>query len=160
MAQDIFLKLTGIDGEAMDASHAGEIEVLRWDWAISQPSGMHSGAGGGAGKCTVDDLVFEHYVDRATPNLVQHCLTGKHIDRAVLVVRKAGGRPLEYLKIAMEDVLITQVNPVYYNSMRVPREKVALSFARVFQEYVVQSASGGAAGTISTGYDIKGNKAI
>ena len=33
------------------------------------------------------DLTFEHYVDRATPNLIQYCLTGKHIGSAVLVMR-------------------------------------------------------------------------
>ncbi len=54
----------------------------------------------------VEDLTFEHYVDRATPNLIQYCLTGKHIGSAVLVMRKAGGKPLEFLKITMEDVLI------------------------------------------------------
>jgi type VI secretion system secreted protein Hcp len=71
---------------------------------------MHAGSGGGAGKCTVNDLTFEHYIDRASPNLIQYCLTGKHIDNAVLVMRKAGGKPLEYLKITMGDVLITKLN--------------------------------------------------
>jgi len=118
------------------------------------------GSGGGAGKCVVDDLTFEHYADRASPNLIQYCLTGKHIARAILVMRKAGGSPLEYLKITMEDVLVTQVSPVYYNTMRVPRERVGLSFSRIRQEYVVQNSSGGSAGTIGMGYDIKANAVI
>lgn len=160
MAQDIFLKLAGIDGEAMDASHTKEIEVLTWEWTVKQQANMHAGSGGGAGKCTVDDFVFEHYIDRATPNLVQHCLTGKHIASAVLTMRKAGGKPLEYLKLTMEDVLVTQVRPADNINMRAPREEVRLSFARVRQEYVVQNPSGGSAGTVSMGYDIKANKAI
>nr|WP_063801128.1 type VI secretion system tube protein Hcp [Burkholderia ubonensis] len=45
-----FLKLTGIDGESQDALHPNEIDVLTWDWSVSQQSTMHSGAGGGAGK--------------------------------------------------------------------------------------------------------------
>lgn len=160
MAQDIFLKLTGIDGEAMDAAHSKEIEVLTWEWTVKQQSNMHAGSGGGAGKCTVDDFVFEHYIDRATPNLVQYCLTGKHIASAVLTLRKAGGKPLEYLKLTMEDVLVTQVRPADNVNMRAPREEVRLSFARVRQEYVVQNPSGGSAGTVSMGYDIKANKPI
>ncbi|PCE30003.1 Hcp family type VI secretion system effector [Burkholderia ubonensis] len=160
MAQDIFLRLTGIAGESMDANHSNEIEVLTWYWSVSQQSNMHMGSGGGAGKCTVDDLTFEHYIDRATPNLVQYCLTGKHIERAVLVMRKAGDAPLEYLAITMEDVLITQVKPVSNTNMRVPREEVRLSFARVRQEYVIQNFRGGNAGAVSMGYDIKANKAI
>lgn len=79
MAHDIFLKIDGIEGEAEDATHKNEIEVLSWSWGVSQQSNMHMGSGGGAGKATVDDLAFEHYIDRATPNLVQYCLLGKHI---------------------------------------------------------------------------------
>lgn len=63
MAQDIFLKLPGIEGESTDRSHSNEIEVLTWTWSVSQQSNMHMGSGGGAGKCTVDDLTFEHYIE-------------------------------------------------------------------------------------------------
>jgi len=56
LAQDIFLKLTGITGESQDDKHTNEIEVLRWDWKINQQSSMHSGSGGGSGKATVNDL--------------------------------------------------------------------------------------------------------
>src|ERR1700737_604743 len=98
MAQDIFLKINGIDGESPDSSHKNEIEVKSWSWRISQQSNMHAGSGGGAGKATVEDLEFEHNIDRSSPNLMKYCLTGKHIDQAVLVVRKAGGNPLEHLE--------------------------------------------------------------
>ena len=69
MALDMFLKLTGISGESQDASHRGEIEVLDWIWLIEQQSTMHAGSGGGAGKAAICDLSFDHYVDRASPNL-------------------------------------------------------------------------------------------
>jgi type VI secretion system secreted protein Hcp len=159
MAQDIFLKINGIDGESQDSSHKNEIEVLAWDWSIEQQSTMHAGSGGGAGKATVSDLSFEHFIDRASPNLMKYCLTGKHINEAVLVVRKAGGNPLEYLKLTMTDVIVTKVSPKgsVDDEVRM-REKVALSFSRVKQEYVVQNAQGGSGGAVTAGYDIKGNK--
>ncbi|MBP0623605.1 Hcp family type VI secretion system effector [Cupriavidus consociatus] len=158
MAQDIFLKINGIDGESQDSSHKYEIEVLAWDWSIEQQSTMHAGSGGGAGKATVSDLAFEHYIDRASPNLMKYCLTGKHINEAVLVVRKAGGNPLEYLKLTMTDVIVTKVSPrgSVDDEVRM-REQVALSFSRVKQEYVVQNAQGGSGGAVTAGYDIKGN---
>lgn len=46
MAQDIFIKIEGIEGESRDFSHKGEIDLLRWDWSVSQPSNMHAGSGG------------------------------------------------------------------------------------------------------------------
>lgn len=159
MAQDIFLKINGIDGESQDSSHKNEIEVLAWTWDIKQQSNMHAGSGGGAGKATVSDLTFEHFIDRASPNLMKYCLTGKHINEALLVVRKAGGNPLEYLKITMTDVLVTKVSPSGSVLDEVSmRESVALSFAKIKQEYVVQNAQGGSGGAVTAGYDIKGNK--
>jgi type VI secretion system secreted protein Hcp len=158
MAQDIFIKINGIDGESQDSAHKSEIEVKSWSWEISQQSNMHMGSGGGAGKATVEDLQFTHLVDRASPNLMKYCLTGKHIDQAVLTVRKAGGSPLEYLKITMSDVLVTKVSPSGNNADNGITEVVRLSFAKVKQEYVVQNAQGGSGGAVTAGYDIKLNK--
>jgi type VI secretion system secreted protein Hcp len=160
MAQDIFLKINGIDGESADATHKGEIEVLSWSWEVAQQSNMHLGSGGGAGRATVKDLEFVHYIDRATPNLTQYCLTGKHIDEAKLVVRKAGGNPLEYIKFTMNDVLVTYVSPSgVSDSESRPTEMVRLSFSRIKQEYVVQNAQGGSGGAITATFDIKRNAA-
>ncbi|MGA7777845.1 MAG: type VI secretion system tube protein Hcp [Paraburkholderia sp.] len=158
MTQDIFIKINGIDGESQDASHKSEIEVFSWGWRVAQDSTMHAGSGGGAGKATVDDLSFEHLMDRASPNLMKYCLTGKHIDQAVLTVRKAGGNPLEYLKITMSDVIVTKVQPSGSNSENGIREQVRLSFAKVKQEYIVQNAQGGSGGAVTAAFDIKGNK--
>jgi len=126
MAQDIFLKLAGIKGESRDASHPDEIEVLAWDWSADQPSSTRSGAGSIEAKCTANDLTIEHYVDRASPILMLHCLKGNHIENAVLVARKAGCMPLEYLKITLDDVVITRINSVANFNMARPREEVQL----------------------------------
>jgi len=158
MAQDIFLKINGIDGESMDSGHKNEIEVLSWDWQVLQESNMHTGSGGGSGKATVKDLNFSHFVDRSSPNLMKFCLTGKHISEATLVVRKAGGNPLEYLKITMTDVVITNVLPGGSNTEDGVKEQVSLSFAKVKQEYTVQNQQGGSGGAVTAGYDIKQNK--
>lgn len=114
-----------------------------------------SGSGGDAGKATINDLGFVHQIDRASLNLMRYCLTGRHIPEAILYVRKAGGVPLDFLKITMGDVVITSVEPIcgagkYW-------EHVVLSFARVKQEYIVQSNIGGSAGTVTAAFDIKEN---
>ena len=91
MAQDIFLKLNGIDGESQDATHLNEIDIATWTWQISQDSAMMSGSGGGAGRSTVADISLTHKMDRSSPNLAKYCFTGKHIPEAILTMRKAGG---------------------------------------------------------------------
>jgi type VI secretion system secreted protein Hcp len=159
MAQDMFLKLDGVDGESQDAAHKDEIEVLEWHWSMAQSGAMHSGSGGGAGKAQVGDLEFSHHLDRASPNLMRMCLSGKHIPKAVLTVRKAGGQPLDYLKLTLEDVLVTRVQPrLQRGEADQGREEVSLSFAKVTQEYQVQNQQGGPGGTITAGYDLKRNQ--
>jgi type VI secretion system secreted protein Hcp len=160
MAQDIFIKINGIDGESQDSAHKNEIEVLNWSWEIVQESNMHMGSGGGAGKATVKDLGFVHYMDRSSPNLMKFCLTGKHIPEAILVVRKDGGSPLEYLRITMTDVVVTGVNPVGSSDEERVKERIGLSFAKVKQEYTVQNQQGGSGGAVTAAYDLKLGKEV
>jgi type VI secretion system secreted protein Hcp len=157
LAQDTFIKIDGIDGESQDATHKDEIDVLSWCWKVSQQSNMHKGSGGGAGKATVQDLTFEHFVDRASPNLVKYCLTGEHIIEARLTVRKAGGSPLEYIRIIMTDVIISHVHPAGGVYDEYIRETVSLAFSKVSQEYVIQNQQGGNGGTVAASFDIKRN---
>lgn len=159
MAQDMFIKIDGIEGESPDAVHTNEIQVLSWDWEVSQHTNMHSGSGGGSGKATVNDFTFTHYTDKASPNLLSYCLTGKHIKNVVFVVRKAGGNPLEYLTITFTDVLITLVNMSGTSEDEArPREVVKFSFTKVTQDYVMQNAEGSRSGVISATYDVKANQ--
>jgi type VI secretion system secreted protein Hcp len=158
MANDMFLKIHGIEGESEDASHQGEIDVIDWTWEVSQKSSVHMGAGGGAAKATVEDFQFSHFIDRATPNLTLYCLTGKHIDEVVFYVRKAGEKPLEYMTLTMHDAIVTKVaSQGQHHGEERPLERVRLSFARLKQEYVVQNAQGGSAGAVTATFDIKKN---
>ncbi|BFG72527.1 Hcp family type VI secretion system effector [Paraburkholderia terrae] len=151
MSNDVFLKINGISGESQDAKHPDDIEVLNWSWKMSQRSSMMTGSGGGAAKATVEDLVFFHNLDRASPNLMSYCLTGRRIPQAVLTMRKAGGVPFDFFRITMSDVIITGVE------MTAQHEHVRLSFASVRQEYLVQNAQGGSRGVVTGTFDIKAN---
>src|SRR6202043_4195331 len=110
MAVDMFLKLDGVKGESKDKAHTQEIDILSWSWGMSNSGSAHSGGGAGAGKVNVQDLSFTKWVDSATPKLALACCDGKHFANATLVVRKAGEKPVEYLKIKIEEVLITSIS--------------------------------------------------
>jgi type VI secretion system secreted protein Hcp len=88
---------------------------------------------------------------------MKYCLTGKHIETATLVLRKAGGTPLEFFKITMGDVIVTRVAPSLMTHMGNARESVNLAFARVKQEYTIQNQQGGSGGTVSMSFDIQKN---
>ena len=61
-----------IEGEATDEVHHGEIDVLAWRWGMNQSGSMHAGAGGGAGKVNIQDLLLTKYIDKSTPKLMLH----------------------------------------------------------------------------------------
>ena len=158
MAVDIFLKLDGIKGEAKDGKHKEEIDVLAWSWGMSQSGMGHVGGGAGSGKVNVQDVNFTHYIDVASPDLMLSCCTGKHLKDAKLTVRKAGGDPLEYLIVTMEDVIVTHVSTGGSHGEDRLTENVSLNFARVKVDYTEQTAGGGAGAKPKMGWDIAKNQ--
>lgn len=113
---------------------------------------------GGAGKATVADFCFTHYTDKSSPNLLSYCLTGKHINNIVFVIRKAGGEALEYVTITFTDAIITFVDMEGSSADETrPVEKVKFSFSKVTEDYVMQNSEGSKSGVISASYDVKAN---
>ena len=157
MAVDMFLKLGDIKGESSDSKHKGEVDVLAWSWGMSQSGTTHQGSGGGAGKVNVQDLSLTKYVDKATPNLMMSCCNGKHYKEALLTVRKAGEKPLEYVKITMKDVLVAGVTTGGHGGEERITENVTLNFAEFKVEYTPQKADGSGDAAIEIGWKIAEN---
>ena len=76
---------------------------------------------------------------------------------AVLVVRKAGEKPLEYLKYTMTDVIITGVTSGGSGGGDNVTENVSIQFAKIKVEYKEQTQQGGVGATPSMTWDIAGN---
>jgi type VI secretion system secreted protein Hcp len=158
MAVDMFIKITGIDGESKDAKHAKSIDVLAWSWGLSQSGSFHVGGGGGAGKVNFQDLSFTKWIDKATPNLMLFCSNGKHIDEVKLTIRKAGETPLEYLIITLKKVIITSVSTGGSGGEDRFTENVTLNFAQVKLDYQEQNEKGGKeGGLIPYTWDVEKN---
>jgi type VI secretion system secreted protein Hcp len=157
MAIDCFLKFEEIKGESADSKHGGEIDVLSWSWGASQTGTFQMGGGGGTAKVTVSDLTVTKYVDKATPVLYKFCCKGSNAKVATLTMRKAGGSQLEYLKVTMEDTIISSIKTSSPAGAERVTEDVTLNFARVRLEYTPQKADGSGEAVVKTGYDIAKN---
>ncbi len=158
MAVDMFIKIDDVKGESKDDKHKGEIDVLAWSWGASNSGSAHVGGGQGAGKVNVQDLSLTKYIDKASADLLLATCNGKHFKKAVLTVRKAGEKPLEYLKITMEDLLITSVSTGGSGGEDRLTENVSLNFAKVKVEYQVQKADGSGEKGGEMTWDIAANK--
>ena len=93
MAIDTFLKLDPkVEGESKDERHKGEIEILRWNFDLSNKPSTLQGGGAGTGKSVPGEFQFDKSLDKSTPVLAQVTAAGDHFNSAIITVRKAGER--------------------------------------------------------------------
>ena len=155
----IFIKIDGVQGESTARGHEGEIIALNYSWGMSQSGSMHMGGGGGAGKVSVQDLAFTHYIDKASPVLMKYCASGKHIEEVTVVVERAvtDSPPVPYLIIKLSRVLVSSVSTGASAGGERPTENVTLNFAQFSVEYVPQKSDGTKEGSIRMGWNIAEN---
>ncbi|MCO8120415.1 type VI secretion system tube protein Hcp [Stieleria sp. TO1_6] len=158
MAVDMFLALKGeIKGESKDQKHKDEIDVLAWSWGMSQSGSFHVGGGGGAGKANFQDISVTKWIDSASPILMTYCANGDHFTDAKLTVRKAGKKPLEYLVIEMNKVMVTSVSTGGSGGEDRLTENVSLNFAKVKVVYKEQKDDGSGGPDKTFTWDIAAN---
>lgn len=143
---DMFLKLDSqragvVKGESEDPSHPGEIQVDDWSWGMSGTPGL--GAGSAGLKTALDELHIHKRVDSASTALMSVMRNNDLIKKAVLSVRKSGGKPIDYLVITIEKARITryEVRSAQGDGPRV-QEHLALAFEKIDIAYYEQDAQG------------------
>ena len=158
MATEVFLKIDGIKGEVTDVNHKDEVELLGWSWGVSEAL-ISSGSGttvGGTPK--VGSFAVTKQVDRASPRLLEACLTAKHINEVVLTQRRAGAGKFSFLTIMLKDVLISSLADSDTGAAPRPTENVAFVFSKVIYEYVPQKPNGQPDTPVTLRWDVKANK--
>ena len=158
MAIDVFAKIGDIKGESLDGTFKEQIEVFSWSWGVSQSGSMAHGTGAGQGKASFNDFSFLHNMDKATPNLMKACATGKHFPEATITARKAGEGQKEYMIFKFSEVFITGVAPGGSNGADAVQEMVTMQFAKVEFEYKPQKGDGSLDASVFFKYDLKANK--
>jgi type VI secretion system secreted protein Hcp len=138
---DFFLKLQGIDGESTDDRHKGTIEIMSFSWGMSQQGSTNGGGGGGAGKVVFQDLHMSTKVSKASPKLMLACATGQHIPEVVFFVHRPGGDTQDYIKVTLEDVLVSSYQTSGSAGDSIPTDQFSLNFGKIVFEYTAQDSS-------------------
>lgn len=141
--EDMFLALSlagsgPVAGESEKQGHLDEIEIDGWSWSMQAASSL--GSGGSAGKATVGELRLRKPFDKSSTALLQALRHNQPVTKAVLSVRKAGGKPHDYLTVCVEEARLTTYE-VDTDGPR-PLERITLSFRRIKVEYRPQRADG------------------
>jgi type VI secretion system secreted protein Hcp len=150
-----FLKLDGIAGESTDLKHKEEIELVSFSWGLERTVAGHAGGGGGAGKAQLKEFEFLMRVNKASPALFLAAASGKHLKDATLSVRRGTKAAFDWLKVKFSDVLITSYEQL--GDEEGAHEIVAFDFAKVELQVTPQTARGGAAATVTAGWDLARN---
>lgn len=132
-AVDMFLEIPGIEGESVVEDFEKQIDVLSWSQSVANVNDMP----------VVLPFVFTHFVDKATPKLIEAALMGTDLDRATLrVVRIAGEKPLVFLTIMLRNPRVVAVQNGGSGSEDRLTESVTLTCASFTYTYVRQDAMG------------------
>jgi type VI secretion system secreted protein Hcp len=160
-ANDIHIKIDGINGESTVVSHRDEIVVESWNWGIANPAPASTGGGGSAGRATFSDFTFTHRADRASPLLWKACATGQLIRNATLSVSRPGAAQQDYLTIKFTEVRVTAVALADTASdTQAPVESVSLGYAKVDYQYRPQNANGSLGAAVAFKFDLVRNRVL
>jgi type VI secretion system secreted protein Hcp len=152
----MFLDLPEIPGESQKQDHEGQWDLLSFSYGVVQQGSFDvGGKGGGSGKAEFQDVSIVKYVDKASPVILKSCGSGKHFDKATLYVRKAGENPMEYLKLELEDLIISSVQNSGAAAGDLPMESLTINCAKLTEYYTEQQADGSKGAQTQGGFDIR-----
>jgi len=144
-AVDYFLKISGIPGESKDSQHKDEIDIESWSFGVSNTTG---GSAASRTKPCVSGINFTKLLDKASPPLMAKAVSGIPIPTAVLTGRTAGERPVEFLRIELQNVLVSSYSSGG-SEASLPMESLSLNFERLKIEYKPQDPDGSPGGSVS-----------
>lgn len=158
---DFFLKIDGVDGEAADEKHAGEIVLYGYEIGGSNPGSFGAGGGGGSGKVKLNDFVITKQVDKSSAKLLAAMCTGEHFDKATLTCRRAGKEQQEYLTVVLSPVIVSSFSHAGSNdSESIPKDIVTLNYGKIEFKYKDQKDDGSLGGETIGGWDQVKNKVV
>jgi type VI secretion system secreted protein Hcp len=153
-ADEIHLKLDGIQGEATHKDHKGEIEVLSFSLGFVNPPG-----GGAGNKPACGQMSLVKTIDTSSPPLIAAVMTGSKIASGILTFRKAGEGQKDYYILRMTDLLVTSITQSDAVGSPNVTEHVSINATKINFEYKPQDDKGGAGASVTFAFDCKTLKA-
>lgn len=147
----VFLKIEGITGESKDTSHQGWIDIDSYSRGVRR-----SGEGKGPGKANYHNLTVHCQVDKATAPALLYASNGNRISQVELSACKAGGEQIEYYRVTLEGVIITEV--LLRDSSMSADVEYAFQADKVKFQYWEQSTLGVKGAENRMGWDIKNSQ--
>jgi type VI secretion system secreted protein Hcp len=154
MAVNAYLVIDGTPGPSTSKTDA--IDVLSFSFGASMTNTYGAGSSGKearAGRADISDLTIMKVLDKTSPALFDHCVTGNVLSKVTLLYDKpVGDSQQDYFKVEMTDALITSIQ--LSGSSENPTESVAFAFQKVVIAYNPEGDDGSLVGFIPKGFDM------
>ena len=157
---EMFVHISGIDGESTDDAHKNWIDVLSYGHGVSQPEGGLSTGGVRTERSRHEDLTITKPLDKSSPKLVLYCSNGAHIPEVTLEVCRSSGEKQTFMVYTLTDVLISAVSvsgSAESGDAR-PVEEVSFNYGKIEWTYTEFDATGKSKGNVEAGWDVAANK--
>ena len=142
--ENAFLKLGNIKGNATTKGFENQIVFQSMSYGISQAGEWEEGDRLSGRITRLDDLTLVKEMDSSSPSLAQACATKEQFPKAEIAL--VSGKET-YLKVTVEDVLVTNVSVAFQSGETRPTETISLRYRKVTWQF----------GTAKAGYDLKQN---
>ncbi len=155
VTEQFVLRIDGIEGDSMLDGHTDSIDVVSWSWGVARRNAPGAGTGAGSGRPDFDELHVAASISRASPALVESCVTGRHHRKAVLTGLRASGdgQFVDFLEYELGDVSITSVEHGDTDDGP-PIEEVSIDYRTFEIRYVPQRADGSSGQAIGFEHDL------
>ena len=154
MAVNAYLMIDGTPGPSTSKTNA--IDILSFSFGASMTANYGAGASGNearSGRADVSNVTVMKVLDKTSPALFDHCVTGNILTKVTLLYDKPVGDSQEdYFKIEMTDALITSVQ--LSGSQENPSESVSFAFQKVSVAYNAEGDDGALTGFVPKGFDL------
>ncbi|QKJ86552.1 type VI secretion system tube protein Hcp [Paramixta manurensis] len=143
---DLFLKVHNVTGESKDANHPAWINIHAYTWGVTR-------SGNGPGMVNYHNLMVRTTIDKSTPALMLFASNGNRIRKAELSACKAGDGQIEYYRITLENVMVSEV--LFDDSGLETEVEYEFQAETVKLQYWEQHALGGRGAETRAGWNIK-----
>jgi len=143
----LLLEEPDVSGECDHQGHEDEIDILSSSYGIEhRPAGSSR-----RNALDIGEVVLTKYLDKSSPKLHEACCEYTKFGSAVLTfVRMAGDSEQEFLKMTMEDVVVTSLTQSVGPRDEQMLEQLSLRFERIVIEYTEYDDQGKPLGVVST----------
>jgi type VI secretion system secreted protein Hcp len=154
MAVNAYLMIEGTPGPSTSKKDA--IDILSFSWGASQTSTYQAGSSGHearSGRANLSEVTVMKVLDKTSPELFDHCVTGNVLPKVTLFYDKATGSQQEdYFSLELTDAIITNIQ--LSGSNEHPVESLSFAYQKIKMGYNPEGDDGSLTGFVYKGFDI------